>query len=223
MTLAAGGCGSVCDMSLFGKKQPASEPVDLRELLYGDVPLERWAESSGGVWAEAASLGADPRAVDVLTAITQDDGAETRDRLVALAALRSRGVPTGPAGQVMGVVLDVPLSGGRDTLAVYRDGSVRYFNHAGGMTFGEPSGLPFADKVQQLVAAGQELAQAIGLWNGPRPPLPPGVARISLLCCDGLYFGQGEPAAFMTDRLAAPVFRAGTELLGALSALQKST
>ena len=210
-------------VSLFRKQPPSAEPTDLRELLYGDVSLERWAPSRGEAWAAALAFGADPRAVEVLTAITQDDGAETRDRLVALAALRSRGVVTGPPAQVMGVVLDIPMPGGLDTLAAYRDGSVRYFNHAGGMTFGEPGALPFPEAVQRVVLAGQQLASAIGVWDGPRPPLPPGVARISLLCCDGLYFGQGQPAPFMADALAAPVFRAGTELLVALTSLRKPT
>ena len=73
-------------------------------------------------------------------------------------------------------------------------------------------------ETQGLLAAGRELLARIGPWEGPRPPVPPGQARISLLTPSGLHFGQAAPRLLSGDGMAAPVLQAATKLMQALIA-----
>ena len=121
-------------MSLLRKKPG---PADIfRPLLYGDVPPADWAAMRGGVFAQAA---ADPsQAVVLLRGMAAEQGAESRDRLQAFAALRALNVRVEPVGQVLGVVLDVPVAGAVDTVAAYEDGRARLLNHSGAIAVVEP-------------------------------------------------------------------------------------
>ena len=67
-----------------------------------------------------------------------------------------------------------------------------------------------------LIARAQAIATAIGPWDGPRPPLPPDACRVSMLCPDGLHFGQGQLEGLAVDSLAGPVLAIGAQLVGAL-------
>jgi hypothetical protein len=60
---------------------------------------------------------------------------ETRMRLWAWSSLRKLGhSPNAKNGSVaQGVVIELPMPGGLDTLALYRDGSARYLSNAGKM------------------------------------------------------------------------------------------
>jgi choline dehydrogenase-like flavoprotein len=64
------------------------------------------------------------------------------------------------------------------------------------------------------------LAERTGLplihLEGPRPPLPPAMARISLLTPNGLHFGQAPFEAFTGDPMAAPIIGAAMQLMQAL-------
>ena len=71
-------------------------------------------------------------------------------------------------------------------------------------------------RIDTVLSAERLLVRLIGPWEGPRPLLPPGQARISLLTPGGLHFGQGPFAALSRDPLAAPVIRAAAALMQAL-------
>ena len=58
---------------------------------------------------------------------------------------------------------------------------------------------------------------AIGPWEGDRPPLARGQARLSLLTPSGLHYGQAPFGALSRDALAAPAFGAATALMLALT------
>jgi hypothetical protein len=59
---------------------------------------------------------------------------ETRMQLLVWSALRELGEqPDEKLGmEVLGVVLEIPMQTGYDTLAAYQDGSARYLNYSGG-------------------------------------------------------------------------------------------
>lgn len=198
-------------------------PTLVRALLYGDVPLTEWRAASVDdvslrFQAAAAAWNSDPlRVREILESLTQDRALDSRDSLQAWSALRQLGIQPDAveAAFVLGVVVDIPTNGGLDTLAGYADGSVRYINYSGAMTFVEP-GSKVTRHVLALVDAGWSLARTIGPWDGHRPALVPGRARVSLLCPDGLYFGDGPVGTFMTDSAAVPTFRAAMRLLHAV-------
>lgn len=164
------------------------------------------------------TLGAEPADVAALRALAEDPAQEGRLRYLAYARLRGAG-QTVPAKQLFGVIVEVPLQGGLDTLAAYAGGSVRYINQSGKMSIAE--GVPaLAADVQALFAAAQPLIDDIGPWTEPRlAPPAQGQVRLSFLVSDGLYFGQGPMQVLQRDAIAGPVFDAATSLLKAVVAM----
>jgi hypothetical protein len=112
----------------------------------------------------------------------------------------------------------MPVPGGLDTLAAYEDLSARYLNFSGAAVIWDHPDSSLDGEIHGLLAAGRELLAKIGPWEGPRPPVPPGRARISLLTPSGLHFGQAEPRLLSRDGMAAPVLQAATALMQALTA-----
>jgi hypothetical protein len=199
-----------------------------RELLFGDVPLATWAASGEDdpwarfrVAAEALQRGDRRQAQDALESIAKTPKLETRHYVEAWMGLRSLGAvpPPGEAKHVHGVVLDMPLDKGLDTLAAYEDGSARYINFSGAVIVWDSAGTDreIDDRVGKVLVAGRALAAMIGPWEGARPPLRSGNARISLLTPSGLHFGEGPFDAMSRDPMAAPLFIAGTALMQALT------
>ena len=199
----------------------------LRETLFGDVALSEWGGTSPAEpwrsFAQAAELttrGEREAAVQCLDGILAQPGLESRHYLEAWMGLASLGVrpPEPEAKHLFGVVLDMPVSGGLDTLAAYEDLSARYLNFSGAGVIWDHPDSSLDSQIHGLLAAGRELLGKIGPWAGPRPPVPSGQARISLLTPSGLHFGQAAPGLLSRDPMAAPVLLAGTTLMQALIA-----
>jgi hypothetical protein len=197
----------------------------LRETFFGDLPLAAWAGSGAGEpWARfklaAARFakGDRDRALAALGAILKKPDLESRHYLEAWTALRDAGIepPAHEARKVLGVVIDVPVEGGFDTLAAYADWHARYLNHSGAGIVWDARDTRMDTLIKQLLVAGQALANQIGPWSGARPSLVSGRTRISLLAPCGLLFGEGPFQAFMQDPHAAPILTAGTSLMRAL-------
>ena len=182
--------------------------ADLRDLLFGDVPLGEWA-AEGEPWSRFG----DPTAAN-LHAVLDTQGLESRHYLEAWLGLRALG-ETAPA-TLYGVVLDVPVDGGLDTLAAYADQSARYLNHSGAAIVWDRDDAAIAALVDAVLQAGRPLLALAGVWDGSRPPVPTDTARVSLLCADGLHFGQGPSGPFMGSAEGSPVFGAGAALMEAL-------
>ena len=152
-----------------------------------------------------------------LAALAADQTQEGRVRYLAFQRLRLSG-QTVPQRQLLGVVVEVPLSGGLDTLAAYTDGGVRYINQSGKMLIAESVPL-FQPLVARLFEASQLVVSRIGPWNeARREPPRAGRVRLTFLVSDGLYFGEGLLSAMQQEPLAAPVIQRATELLQAVVA-----
>ena len=214
-------------------KQKLSVPNErLRETLFGDVPLSAWAAGAAGEpWASFSSaavrLGQGDRAggIDALRSIVQASGLESRHYLEAWCSLREAGIAPAPdeARHLYGVVVDVPVKSGLDTLAAYENRGARYINFRGTVIVWEAPDSRLDGHIHKLLAAGRTLVGGIGPWEGKRPPLAPGQARISLLTPSGLHFGQAPLAALAQDAMAAPVIHAATELMQALVAIVEAS
>ena len=209
----------------WSSKKAAAPIQNLRETFFGDLPLAIWASSRGGApwdsFGQAATRldQADKAgAIDLLQSIVQRSGLESRHYLQAWSSLRALGVPppAGDAKHVYGVVVDVPVESGLDTLAAYEDGTARYINFSGAVIIWGVPDAAMKSRIDKLLAAGNTLASLIGPWEGIRPALPPGQARISLLTPTGLHFGQAPIETLTYDAMAMPVIAAATELMQAL-------
>lgn len=199
--------------------------TELRELLFGDVPIGDWAGTSPEApWihfqdAEHAMARADvPAAEAALHAVLNTPDLESRQYLQAWSCLRQldRDALTGVPEELYGVVLDVPLETGVDTLAAYQDRSARYLNQGGGAIVWDTHDPVMDDLIDAMLAAAQPLTATIGVWESSRPPLTTGQARISLLTAEGLHFRDGGFDDLFQDPATAPVLSAGAALMAEL-------
>jgi hypothetical protein len=199
----------------------------IRDTLFGDMSLADWTNGSGAgePWTSFESAGRlvtsgrSEEALAVLHAITRMPDLESRHYLEAWTALRGLGAmpPAGIAKQVLGVVVEVGLQDGVDLVAAYRDLSARYYNYSGAGVVWERPDESLDLAVTSLLAVGQKVADAIGPWDGPRPPAPTnGLVRINMLTPSGLLFGQAEFGALAADPLGGQVVAKAMTLMQAL-------
>jgi hypothetical protein len=155
--------------------------------------------------------------VPAIEALASEPSQEGRIRYLAFSRLRQLGRPV-VSKQLLGVIVEVPLEGGLDTLAAFSEGGVRYINQSGKLVFIE--GVPsFQSMVHRLFTAAEPVVARIGPWEGPRlAPPNQGNIRLSFLVSDGLYFGEGPMALMQRDPLAGPVIQQSVELLQAVVA-----
>jgi hypothetical protein len=189
----------------------ADESVDtIYNLLFcDDAALFAGVDGFAALWAPVFDEAS-------VRAIADDASAPSRVRALAFNQLRENKCDVSPK-HLLGMVVEVPLDGGLDTLAAYEDGSVRYINRSGKMSIFETEIPPLADKVKALLAGGQGIVDAIGPWEEPRlPPPSDGNVRMTFIVSDGLYFGEGPYDDLMRDHMATPVMRAAGNLLVAV-------
>lgn len=208
------------------------KPLDLhemREMLFCDSPLDDWQPRDGRgeedePWASFARARAcvanndSAGAIAALESVARGEF-ETRQRLQAWHNLRALGVqPTdAEVKEVGGVVLDVHLDAGLDTLAAFADHSARYFNHAGSAIVWETTDPEVDELIDELFEIGTVIVHQIGPWNSTRPaPPPPGEARISILTPAGLHFGQAPLRALSGDPMGGAALSVGARLMQAL-------
>ena len=212
-------------LSWFKKQPSPSAPVSvtMRELLFGDLPLERWTGDGQNVpWNKFARvqtlLGKGDRvaAIAVLQEIVDTTDVESRHTLQAWHFLRELEVrpPPAIAKQVLGVVVEVALPEGLDVLAAYRDHQARYWNWSGAGVVWEHPDIRLDGLIDAVLDAGQSVVARIGPWERERPaPVTGDSARLNFLTPSGLHFGEGPMSDLMRDSLAAPFIQTATQLM----------
>lgn len=186
----------------------------LYNLLFCDRPQDL-ATGPGAKPAEWAALQGPRPDLQAAEAMAVDRTLDSRLRLLACHVLRTHGVAV-PVRALLGVVVEVPLDGGLDTLAAYSDGSVRYINHSGRVEIVEAVNA-LMPLVKRLIETSVPVVAAIGPWDKARLPAPvPGNVRLSFLVSDGLYFGEGPFPVMARDSMAGPIIDAATTLMQAV-------
>ncbi|MCU0863711.1 MAG: hypothetical protein MUC36_07975 [Planctomycetes bacterium] len=202
--------------------------TNLRETLFGDVPLARWcAGHAGEPWstfttaAACIDRGDQAGAARALQKVLAQEGLESRHHLQAWTVLRELGnAPSAAeAKHVYGVVVDVPVETGVDSVAAYEDGTARYLNYSGAAIVWEAPDDRLARVVREVLATGQKIATVIGPWEGARPELPAGQTRLSMLTPSGIHFGQAPFETLWREPMARPLIEAATRLMQALIGL----
>lgn len=218
--------------NLFGRK--ASPPPDIRDTLFGDVGLAHWPGGDTAAAAEqvpwrwfveardALAAGQPHLAIRAWQRVAAQRGLESRHYAQAWHFLRAHGVRPSPqqSKQLFGVVLEVPMDQGLDLLAAYPERTARYYNFSGGGVVWERPDDLLDDAIDALLSAGQQVLNAIGPWEGTRPP-PPQMPRVrlNLLSPAGLHFGEGDFNVLAADPLGKPMIDAGTALMQRLVTL----
>ena len=223
--------------SSLASDQPAgSISLDIREVLFGDEPLEKVASYTQGLtgdnpWvcfaaaSQRLAAGDPPGAIAALKKILPMRGLEVRLYLQAWHSLRTLGQfpPLDRAREIQGVVVEVALDRGLDIIAAYADGSARYFNYSGVAIVWDVRDAEIDRMVSELLSVGQSLVEVSEPWDGPRPPAPPiGAVRINALTFGGLHFGQGSFQAISQDGLGGLALRGAFDLMQTLVAKIKA-
>jgi len=169
----------------------------------GDVPDEY-------PWNEL--FGLDP-SDETLQKIIEDEGVESRLKLIASNMLIARGKPA--AGlRIFGVIVEVGMDEGLDVLAAYEDGTARYLNYSEKLIIWETKSPRSDELISELFRSAETLVEQIGPWEGDRhPPPTAGNARLSFLVSDGLYFGEGPFNALHNDPLGGRVIDGAVKLM----------
>lgn len=158
-------------------------------------------------------FSSDPNATELIK-IASAQTQESRVRMLAFNRLRDMNESV-PKKGLLGVIIEVGMKDGLDTLAVFSDGGIRYINYTGNMAVFEGGAPPqIKDKAKTVLDASHKIVNAIGPWEKKRlPPPKEGMIRMTFLVSDGLYFGEGELRIMQTEQLAAPLVKSSGELL----------
>jgi hypothetical protein len=198
--------------------------VSGRVRAYGDPGLDQlynlmFADEADAFRASAegrlAALFDQPADLRALTRLADDRSVESRLRILAYRRLFETAGNKRPKDlPLLGVVVEVAVDGGPDTLAAYSDYRLRYINHAGGVTVVE-DGSSLAAEIDALLRAGVALAPSLTDRTAPRTAPPTGGrARLTLLLGDRRRQLDGDLAALNQDPKAGPVLSAALALLG---------
>ena len=187
------------------------------ELLFCDHPEMFRSDSKMALEYPWDVLFASPADVKGLQRIIMDDDVETRVKILAYHVMRVLGEPV-EEKELLGVIVEVGLDDGLDTLAAYQDGTSRYINYTGKMIISDATDEVLRDITAQLFRDSLNIVRRIGPWNAPRKPFPvKGNVRISFLVSDGLYFGEGPINVLFNDAMAAPALSSATALMNYLT------
>lgn len=215
------------------KKQKPSKPIGIRDTLFGDLPISEWPRDS--------SLSAEPwasfiqarnyldkkdktSAIAVLQKITEMPGLEARHYLQAWHFLRQLGVnpPADKAKLVYGVIVEVGMQKGADTVVAYTDYTARYLNYTGAGVIWEHPDASLDAEIEALLKAGQAVANVIGPWEQERPPAPQGEdVRLNMLTPSGLHFGYGTFQSLWDEPMGRSIIDPATKLMQGLIAKDK--
>ena len=193
----------------FYRPYPDKSANHIYNLLFCDDPSLLKDTAQGDLGA-VLSDSIDREALD---RIGNDLDIESRTRVLAFNRLRAMKASV-PRKRLLGTIIEMPLHGGLDTLAIYLDHRLRYINHTGKMVIFEGAPASLVPGLDDILRASQFVVNRYGPWDKVRKPPPTGdLTRMTFLVSDGLYFGEGRSADLFQDRFAAPILSAVGQLV----------
>ncbi|MEO5685624.1 MAG: hypothetical protein ABIQ88_23455 [Chitinophagaceae bacterium] len=148
-----------------------------------------------------------------LQQIIDDNTLETRAKILAYRQLFSIGYSI-EKKELLAVIVEVGLDAGLDVVASFKDGTARYINQTGKMIIWETAEETAAALTEELFTNCLPIIKQTGAWDKPRRPYPAnGIARITFLVSDGLYFGEAPINVLFNDSLAKPALLSATALM----------
>ena len=220
--------------NLFKKEKPA-KPIEIRDTLFGDMPISEWPRDPNPKiepWLSfvQARTFLDKRdkasAIAVLQKITDMPELESRHYLQAWHFLRQLGVnpQADRAKFVYGVVVEVGMQNGVDIVAAYLDHTARYLHNSGGGVIWERVDGSLDAQIEALLKAGQAVAKVIGPWDQARPAAPKANhIRLNMLTPSGLHFGYGAFDNLAKEPMVKSIIDPATQLMLSLTAMAKKS
>lgn len=159
-------------------------------------------------------LFADNSSESGLQSIIDDPAMDPRIKIFACNKLRAGGhIPA--KKELYGVIVELGLDDGTDVLATFSNGTARYINQSGKMIVWESTNDETASKlIADIFRSSREAINKMGPWDKPRKPQPQkGMARITYLVSDGLYFSEGPGNVLFADPISAPPLANASALL----------
>ena len=211
-------------MSDFVALNPSSIHREIRNTLFGDVPLAELVRAHPKVplaepWAVVPARAGSATTPATWRARRKQCARSWRCRIWRRAFFCRPGTrcassgdkpPQGREKEVLGVVVEIGMPKGLDLVAAYRDHRARYFNYSGAGVLWERRDDSLDGLIDELLQAGTVVAEAIGPWTKPKPPEPKnGYARINLLTPSGIHLGKGPVEALNQDAMGGPILVSG--------------
>jgi hypothetical protein len=138
---------------------------------------------------------------------------DSRIQLLAAKQLRKLEVLP-PTNRLLGIVIEINLPEGLDTLAAYRNGLATYINYTEKSIFWDSNTSESELLIAELFRLGEDIQTRLSPWIQERLSAPnKDDLRISFLTEQGLYFGQGPINMLFNDTLARPTLLAATNLM----------
>jgi hypothetical protein len=180
--------------------------------LFCDQPLALPAADGlpSPAWQRALTSG--PAFAGALRRLAEDRSGDARVRALACRQLQRNGHVVTPR-VLLGVVLEMPVDDGLDTLAAYVDGSICLLRSRGRTT---PLCRPTATQsplVQALLAAARGVVGHDEPGRQARPAPPQRHVRLSCIVSDGLTVREGPLARLFVDPQVGPVLQHALGLL----------
>jgi hypothetical protein len=146
--------------------------------------------------------------------LIEDPSIESRVKILAYRKMLASG-QTRVKKELLAVIVEVGLNMGNDVLASYRDGTARYINQSGKIIIWEMCDTRSEFLTSELFYESENIVKKIGPWDKQARLAPPakGLARITFLMSDGLYFGQAPMEDLFHDSLSGPALNAATLLM----------
>ncbi|MEJ7586786.1 MAG: hypothetical protein WKI04_04415 [Ferruginibacter sp.] len=202
-----------------------AQAISSRDMLFGDLPLDYWGavncnDTPWNLFKDArksVAKGNTLDAVEILKNITRIPGLESRQYLQAYHFINELQGFTEDEIKLLGVVVEVSMPEGHDTLAIYADHSARYYNYSGNTITWEHGDNSLDQLIDTILVQGMCIVAKIGPWKDVRPG-PPGtkMARINFLTSHGLHFGEANQQALFNDAVAGKTMYAMLDVMQAL-------
>jgi hypothetical protein len=155
----------------------------------------------------------EPANLGKLVEIAENKSLESRQRIIAYNLLLANKSPV-TSKELLGIIVEVALASGLDTLAAFSDGTARYINHSEKLIVWEARTAESDKLINQLFSDSANVISKIGPWDKERKPFPTkGTARMTFLVSDGLYFGEAPFAVLQNDEMGRSVINSAFDLL----------
>ena len=152
--------------------------------------------------------------VEDLQLLISDPHTESRVKILAYRKLVLKGQKPSKK-ELLAVIVEVGHDKGTDVLASYRDGTARYINESGKIVVWDITDDRSDFLTSELFYESENILKQIGPWDQQQRQAPPapGLARVTFLVSDGLYFGQAPMNDLFQDSLSTPALNAATLLM----------
>jgi hypothetical protein len=159
-----------------------------------DSPFQRISDAS-----KLVDEGKTNEAITKLESILQMQPLETRIELWTWTGLRELGKKPEEkaATEVLGVIIEVPMQDGFDTLSAYADGSARYLNYSGRAIFWDKPDATIKNLCRDFIQSAIPAASSAKPRNSNA--LPKSVTQVTLLTRSGNYVIISPPQSVMNS------------------------